>query len=281
LALSTRGGDITFKAQQIVFDHIAGSALSLYSDDGGSLDVELQKVIFRDAYQPAGNSWSGGAISSGGYGGSTQTIMLENSLVYENSALRGAAIQVNAANPAPASATTIDFFITNSTIVANHSIGPDDGAAVYVVASEDSRATFNLKNAIVWGNDKVGVARDFFIRDFASAITTVNASYSDIGEIYLPSNPGTYNDNGNNLSVNPALDSRYRLADASPVIDKAQCGYMLLNVYQRVAPFDDIDGEKRPGDGVLSGCDMGADEASAGFCVPFKIPSGKVGVFCL
>ena len=281
--LSAYGGNIVLKAQQLVFEHIAGIALDLYSEQGGGLDVALQKLIFRDAYQPEGSAkWSGGAIHSSGYGGSTQTITLDNSLLYENSAMQGAAIQVRAANPAPASAATIDLFITNSTIVDNHSISDGgDGGAIYVIASDASQATVHLKNAIIRGNDIIGVARDFNISSFDTAIATVNASYSDIGEVFIFGSSGVYNDNGNNLDVNPVLDSRYHLADNSPLIDKAQCGYTIFNTYQRVAPYDDIDGEKRPGFGVISGCDMGADETSGGFCVPFKTPAGKVGIFCL
>lgn len=279
LDLDVTGGSLSLNMRELIFEHIAGSAISVFTTSAGSLSIEIEKAIFRNAYQPDGASkWPGGAIYSDAYGGSIQTITLDNSLFYNNLAIQGAALNVAAYD----TASSIDVSVTNSTLSGNNSIGPDIGGAINVVATGTSQATVNLTNSIVWGNENSGVIRDLYITDFDSALATVNARYSDIGEVSLPQfNPGIYNDNGNNLNVDPLLNSRYRLNDSSPVIDQAQCGYSALNVYFRVAPYDDIDGEKRPGYGVIGGCDMGADEASSMMCVPFKSKAGKVGVFCL
>ncbi len=70
------------------------------------------------------------------------------------------------------------------------------------------------------------------------------------------------------------LDNRFHLRQGSPAIDAGICGYWdtSLHQYHRVAPYDDIDGDKRPGNNAIYGCDIGADEYKA-FPWPMFLPA--------
>jgi hypothetical protein len=57
----------------------------------------------------------------------------------------------------------------------------------------------------------------------------------------------------------------------SPVINAGICGLHKGHFYIRFTPYDDIDGDKRPGDEQESGCDIGADEYH--FSWPMFIPA--------
>ena len=92
----------------------------------------------------------------------------------------------------------------------------------------------------------------------------VNASYSDIGDVFLFSGEEEYNPYGvilneNPLFFNPAFGN-YHLTSDSPCKDIAQCGFYISDAYYRVAPYIDFEGEGRPGYGMVYGCDIGADE---------------------
>jgi len=92
---------------------------------------------------------------------------------------------------------------------------------------------------------------------------------------------GGHDINGNNISYtsshevhgDPLLDSRFHLRPGSPAIDAGICGYWDQSLsYHRIAPDDDIDGDKRPGLGTYLGCDIGADEYKA-FPWPMFLPA--------
>lgn len=86
----------------------------------------------------------------------------------------------------------------------------------------------------------------------------VTSDYSIIGKV--ENDGGTYIAKGSNLNVNPLLNANYHLTGASPAKDKGICGLTLLGHYSRIAPYDDIDGDLRPGYGIISGYDIGTDE---------------------
>ena len=67
-----------------------------------------------------------------------------------------------------------------------------------------------------------------------------------------------------NITGDPLLKSNGYLRRGSPAINAGICGkwveYPGMRFYHRIAPVDDIDGDRRPGYGVVMGCDIGADE---------------------
>ncbi len=272
------GGSVIFDISSVAIEQIAGSGLDLYSANAGSISGAIHKSVFRSSYQPATVPPSkGGGIASAAWGGSQQTLAMDNCLLVNNEAIRGSAIDQKTSGVG----TTSSITLTNVTLANNRSIGPGLGGAIYVESDDSGQGTHNLKNTSLWGNSNAGTARDLYLYQSASGNTTVNASYSNVGPRYHSGGSGTYNDNGHNLDIDPKLDSRYHLNPNSPMIDQAQCGLKFIT-YKRVAPYDDIDNENRPGFGVLRGCDIGADEYHDDtMCVPVRAKNGKVAVFCL
>ncbi len=254
--LVTYGGSITLNMDQSISDGFAGNGIDLYSETSGAIDMKIRNSVLKNAYQPpVGASLSGGGINVWARGSSTQTITLENSILFNNEADSGAAISLRV------SGSTTHLSLTNVTLSGNRSIDPDTGGGLSVLSENSGQTIVDIQNSILWSNTKEGTPRDINIIQDSSSSTTVNARYSILGEIYnYPSAPGTYNDNGHNLNVDPRLNSSYHLRAGSPAIDAARCGYLYFPDYTRVAPYDDIDGDSRPGFGVSTGCDIGADE---------------------
>ncbi len=256
IALKALGGTLIFSMNRSIIDGFAGSGISLYSDTAGAIDVTIQNSVFKNAYQPAVSLWPGGGIDATASGGSGQTIVLENCLLFNNEATKGAALNLLAINN-----SSLNLSLTNVTLAGNRSIGLDLGGGINAVSSSSGQTTVDITNSIVWGNTCQGTPRDVDIFQGSPGSTTVNARYSIIGEIYNSQNySGTYNDNGHNINIDPRLNSTYHLNADSPAIDTALCGFYSTPYYLRVAPYDDIDGDQRPGIPKVSGCDIGADE---------------------
>ncbi len=162
---------------------------------------------------------------------------------------------------------TINLDFTNDTITDNqggHGTVDSDNRGFY---SSAGVINIDIVNTILWGND----ANSDLSVDFN---TTVNASYSDIGEIDIydiPPYKGTYNDNGGNINadplfVNPASGD-YHLTSSSPCIDAGT---------NTDAPLNDFEGDVRPYDGdgdTVAITDIGADEYVG--TVPWTQISGR------
>lgn len=276
---SGTNSSISLKMDQSIIDGFAGRGIYLYSETSGAIDVTIHNSIFKNAYQPpTASPWPGGGINAEVYGGSKQTITLENCLLFNNEAVGGAAIHLHASG----SGSNSDLSLINVTLAGNRSNSSDMGEGVNVFSVNSAQSTVDITNSIVWGNSNEETTRAIYIYQDASSNSTVNASYSILGEIVNSfANPGTYNDNGYNFNVDPRLTSSYHLTPGSPAIDAAQCGYNAI-IYHRVAPYDDIDGDSRPGYGKLTGCDIGADEyIDDSLCFPVKSKNGKVATICM
>lgn len=270
--LVASNGEIKFDMSQSIVDGFAGNGMVLYSNLAATIDVVIRKSIFKNAYQPAAVShWSGGGISAVANTGSRQTIALENCLLYNNEARKGAAIYLTATT----SGSTTNLSLTNVTLSGN--VASNDGGGLYVLSSDSGQSIVDITNSIVWGNS-AGFGSDIWIHQ-DSGTSTVNARYSIIDQV--DNFGGIYNDNGHNLNRNPRLDTRSHLTADSPAIDAALCGYKYISYY-RVAPYDDIDGDSRPGFGKLTGCDIGADEyIDDSLCFPVKSNNGKITIICM
>jgi len=149
---------------------------------------------------------------------------------------------------------TMTLYLTNNTITKN--IEPILGTGLRLSAYGTSTLRAYLKNTIVW---ETGSDIKMFLSGFSTL--TVTTDFSIVGDVDT-SEGGTYNDNGSNLSIDPLLRSDYHLTAASPARDKGICGIKTppLYIYSRIAPYDDIDGNARPGFNIILGCDIGADE---------------------
>jgi len=75
----------------------------------------------------------------------------------------------------------------------------------------------------------------------------------------------------------------YGRENKHPLIVFFFCGFkpLIFGNYIRIAPYDDIDGDRRPGFGELTGCDIGANELRSGLCFPVRNRSGGISIICM
>ena len=161
-------------------------------------------------------------------------------------------------------ASSILFNSTNDTITDNTCT--NRGAAVQVIAEHFGDIQVNMKNSVLQGNHADYSPMDLSLLEgmFDDYSGTVNfsADYCIIGDYALRHGTPTYT-SIHEIDADPALNPTYHLTSGSPAKDAGICGYLTGGgpyQYHRVAPYDDIDGDKRPGWGKLIGCDVGADE---------------------
>lgn len=191
----------------------------------------------------------GNQASSGGglnlyASGATLDANLENNILAGNQALS----EGGAMLAATGSAATMTLTLTNNTISNNQAATKADGISLF---TNNATITAFLRNSIVWNGS------DIYMEKAGSSTLSVTADYSIIGEVTNIN--ATYPIKASNLNVNPLLNATYHLTGASPAKDKGICGLTVI-IYSRIAPYDDIDGDPRPGWGMTSGCDIGADE---------------------
>jgi len=139
---------------------------------------------------------------------------------------------------------------------------------------------YELRNTIIWGNGK-SVSGSDISQEMPSVPgdnSGINVDYSIIGNVAAT---GNYTDGGHNRDVDPKLDNTYHLSPGSPAVNAGICGYKFFT-YFRIAPYDDIDGDIRPGFGELTGCDIGADEIlPSDVCFPVRNQSGGFSIICM
>lgn len=161
--------------------------------------------------------------------------------------------------------------ITNCTFVNNLTPNTTGGNGVY----NANHSNPILRNTIMWDTRK-----ETHQINNDSSVPVI--SYSDIqGCIASGSwNSSCGEDDGHNMTSAPrfvdAACGDLHLKKGSPAIDTGICGARINNggniTYERIAPYDDIDGDKRPGFGKVSGCDIGADEYKP-FSWPMFLPA--------
>jgi predicted outer membrane repeat protein len=232
-----------------------GGAIAMAGE--GLQSIALERVLLQR--NSAGSGGSGGAISLDRTGvGPGTTLTVEDAVFERNVAQRGGAVYLDG----PTTATMVNSVVrhplggsfgtvtlestlggtpeltmTNCTLVAR---GPRPPAGLHV-----AHGTARIANTIVWG----------FQGDVALYFgATLDASHSDFGPVASPSpaGPGTLNDLGGNISVDPQLvrptGQPPHLSATSPCVDAGTCVG---------APAVDFEGDPRPSGAQ---CDIGADE---------------------
>lgn len=175
------------------------------------------------------------------------------------------------ATSAGGSITTL--WMTNNTISGN--VASTNGGGVYADAARGGMTTVQSINDIIWGNTAYRHGSDIFTRvDSGSGSTTdLSLSHSIIGIFYKES--GTFTDEGGNRIADPLFvnlgSGNIHLMPGSPAINSGICANLPApGMSGRIAPYDDIDGDKRPGDGNYTGCDIGADQFAT-----MPVPAGQ------
>jgi len=261
------------------------------SERGGGIHVFANSAASTASVTMARNliqdnaGYQGGAAHFEADTGGTILADLENNFIVENSAgaggtliyAEGSALFL-ASNEAGSS---VDVTSRNDTITANN-ISFDISAITAGGAPGDLVSTgavkLSLLNTILRGNCD---EEDAFINCGIAAVTdlhinsatvTVDAAYSNLGDT---SGVSSIVDLGGNVDVDSDFlnsgASNYHLAASSDLIDAGICSEFIcqpgnppLCFNQRLAPYDDFDGDDRP---LQATCDIGADE------VPVPEPS--------
>ena len=195
-------------------------------------DIEISNCIFD--HNSATNY--GGAICS--YG---STLKLINVVFTNNEAAYGGGVALELCDA--------NTRIINSTFLHNSATTSGGGLC-------NLYADPIITNSIFWGN----------IAPQGAGTQLKNDSNSEPTVTYCDIDQDGYESGTGNISVDPGFISTaqnaqdVRLRPGSPVAGLGICGRSPLGIYSRIAPYDDFEDDDRPGWGVITGCDMGADQ---------------------
>ena len=271
---SSNGGSATININnnRIEGNEASGYGGGIYAYNSFStLDLSVEKNIIRNNTS-GGN---GGGVEVRSSPESTSTLWFTNNIIADNTSghwggglffFGGGTMRVN---------------LTNNTITGNNATR----GSGFVAEScwESSTLTVDIKNSIVWGNQGSEDILIYEVDTGGDSTATVNAAYSDIGDVHITRGGigpgGTYNDNGGNINEDPLFvdpaSGDYHLKFGSPTIDAGVCGKKVLFMpYLCSGPADDFEGDPRDDSeflctqwvgtncshGVNKGFDMGADE---------------------
>ncbi len=183
---------------------------------------------------------------------------LENSLIAGNVSSGDPAIWFTARDIG----SNLSARLVNSTVSGNSNSNNGQVAGFFAGALDSGQITITLTNSILQGNDALNGPDDLFLDQATNGILNCSTDYSILGE-YQTKGSVTYSPT-HEVDADPRLNSSYHLTSGSSAINAGICGYKTGSgsfwQYHRIAPYDDIDGDPRPGYGKLTGCDIGADE---------------------
>ena len=255
---SVNNGILHADIEETVIDTNNGyTVISGDAHDNGTLQLTMKKSSLR-SNGIQGKSTA--VIFLGSSDGGIVNVSVINSIIAEN---------ISSGDPpgfrllTRHSNSELSLSMTNTTISGNYNSSAGGGpGAMGIYAFDGAKCTIRLINTIVRGNSAFIGPDDFFLDQDTSATLDFSADYSILGE-YETQGSVSYTST-HEVEGDPALNPTYHLSSGSPAKDAGICGYLTgggpLYQYHRVAPYDDIDGDKRPGWGKLMGCDVGADE---------------------
>ena len=262
-AESRDGGKISATLTHSTFDNnpAQDGVLCLVPKTGGMIKLNIDHVLITNNGTNTGRN-NVVRINSSGTGKMTTSI--QNSIIAGNQVNDIAAIDI---------LTLYDsnsvFTMINTTVVNNSSV------ALAVSAYDNSHNNSSLQNNILLLHTPSDDAIYLYQND--QSWITLNSNYSIVG------NHREFGDHSHlsyhsshEIHEDPLLNTAYHLKKGSPAIDAGICGTWTNNggilTYERIAPLDDIDGDKRPGFGKFLGCDIGADEFKP-FSWPMFMPA--------
>ena len=195
---------------------------------------------------------------------------ITNTIIAGNTIRGGSSVIVGASGDS----SSLSLKITNTTITDNHSLWSDHISGLWAEASDSSTLQINCTNTMLARNSTPPTKEILFRQEDPASLIFFTADYCILGGRQTI---GTVSYNSSHeVHGDPLLNSTYHLKKGSPAIDAGICGAWINNggnlTYERIAPYDDIDGDKRPGFGKVSGCDIGADEFKP-FSWPMFLPA--------
>jgi hypothetical protein len=221
----------------------------LYCFSHGSVQVIGNTFTGNNAESYSGVSYGGGASIIG------REVELTNNIFTGNSATVAGAYYLY-----EPSTGECQFRGINNTVYNNKG-----GDWAVTIQYYSVGCTAVLTNNIFWDeSEREGVA---YANDGGG---TLLLSYNILGreadpetgqspELYI-NNTTNYTHVANRTGTDPLLLNDGHLRTSSPAVNTGICGEINGMQYTRIAPYDDIDGDTRPGEGILFGCDVGADE---------------------
>ena len=252
------GGVIDITVENSTFiDNQDNEIIYVYAGNHGHADLTMKKnQLINNGII---NSSEHNTISLVSNQGGTINTFLENNIIANNISLfGGTALYLHSSD----NSSMIKLLSTNDTITNNSSGW--NRSAVEIWAMDFSNVLISMTNSILRENHATGDSFQpdlYLITDFDGALS-FQANYCIVGGYKIEGDASYMS--SNEIDADPALDPSYHLTSGSPAKDAGICGYLTgggpLYQYHRVAPYDDIDGDARPGWGKLMGCDVGADE---------------------
>ena len=159
-----------------------GSVFFIVADTNESMDIFIEGFVIRNGYAANG----GGMSIHSYYGSSINLILTNNAIISNNADALGGGVFLVSDYYSMVSAVLID-----STITSNNA---EQGGGLYISSIESSTVTVDIENTVTTGNTASTSGDDIFIHEndtYGDSTTEVNASHSDIGDVYLEG--GTYN----------------------------------------------------------------------------------------
>jgi len=255
---SVNNGMLHADIEETVIDTNNGyTVISGDAHDNGTLQLTMKKSSLRNN-GTQGKSTT--VIDLRSFDGGLVNISVTNSIIAENASSMdppGFYLLTRHSN------SELSLSMINTTISGNSNSSAGGGSgAVGIHAFDGAKCTIRMVNTIVRENSALIGPDDFFLDQDTGATLDFSADYSILGE-YETKGSVSYIST-HEIDGDPALNSTYHLTSGSPAKDAGICGYKTGGgsfwQYHRIAPYDDIDGDKRPGWGTLIGCDVGADE---------------------
>ena len=254
---SVNNGMLHADIEETVIDTNNGyTVISGDAHDNGTLQLTMKKSSLRNN---GTQGKSTAVIFLGSSDGGIVNVSVTNSIIADNSSSGdppGFRLLTRHSN------SELSLSMINTTISGNSNSSAGGGpGAVGIYAVDGARCTIRMVNTIVRRNSALIGPDDCFLDQDTGATLDFSADYSILGE-YATKGSVSYTST-HEIDADPALNPTYHLTSGSPAKDAGICGYLTGGgpyQYHRIAPYDDIDGDKRPGWGKLMGCDVGADE---------------------
>ncbi len=234
--------------------------------DKGSMVMTMDNCKFlRNGNQSANLSPVEISASSAG----SMTAKITNTIIAGNTIRGGSSVIVDDSGDS----SSLSLEMTNTTITDNHSSFSSHINGLWAKASDSSTLQINCTNTMIARNS-IPPTKEILFQQEDPASLTFTADYCILGGRQTI---GTVSYNSSHeVHGDPLLDSTYHLIKGSAAINAGICGKLVdiggIQTYERVAPLDDIDGDKRPGFGKFLGCDIGADEYKP-FSWPMFLPA--------
>lgn len=246
---TSSNGRTLLNVERTLIENNSGGGVALFGEMNATIESAFTGSRF---FNNTGGYAGGGGICLKADSDAAITSTLKNNILAGNSAGIGGALALDQTGTG-----SVEVTLINNTIAANHSDA--GGGGILVSSADEGVAAAYIYNSIITGNTRGTEPGDLHIlQNSLGSTSSVTANFCLIGPSYTEQ--GSYA-TAETYDKDPKLIADFHLSTGSPARDSGLCGFYLFpGSYVRIAPYDDIDGDARPGYGMGTGCDIGADE---------------------